>query len=69
MRKTDKKIHSPGKEELGKTLDSELGEENAKALLQDLAMAFAKHELVRKPNVCKMALRYMSFVIMGWNSV
>ena len=64
-----KNIPSPEKEELGRVLDSELGEKNAKALLQDLAMVFAKHGLVRRPNVCKAALRYMSFVIVGWNSV
>ena len=67
--KMEKNIPSPEKEELGKKLDSELGEEVAKALLQDLAMVFAKHGLVRRPDVCKSALRYMSFVIVGWNSV
>lgn len=57
------------KEKLGRELDLTLGESNAKSLLQDLAMVFAKHGLVRQPNVCESALRYMVFVTKGWNSV
>lgn len=64
-----KNIPSPEKEELGRMLDSALGQEGSKALLQDLAMVFARHGIVRNPEICKAALRYMSFVIVGWNSV
>ena len=65
----EKKIPTSEKSELGRMLDSALGQEEAKALLQDLAMVFARHGLVRNSSVCRAALRYMSFVVSGWNSV
>ena len=65
----EKNILNSEKSELGRVLDNALGQEGSKALLQDLAMVFARHGLVRNPEICKAALRYMSFVVSGWNSV
>lgn len=56
------------KEPLGKQIDALLGEDEAKAVLQDLASAIAKHDLVRSPETCELLFRYMIFVTQGWNS-
>lgn len=54
---------------LGKQIDLALGEDEAKSVLQDLAMVIAKHKLVHKPEICDLLFRYMAFITKGWNSV
>ena len=65
----ERQKESAVKSALGQKLDEILGEKLAKTLREDMAMVFAKHNLVQKPNICEMALRYMVFVTRGWNSV
>lgn len=60
---------SAEQEALGEELDGLLGPDEFKALGQDLALVFAKHKLTTNVETCCKALRYMSFVIAGWNCV
>lgn len=55
------------KETLGRELDAELGEDEAKELCQDIALVIANHKLTRRPELCEKVFRYMSGVVSGWN--
>lgn len=52
--------------ELEKQLNDVLGEEKTKAVMQDLALVIAKHNLVKSPEICKMLFDYMVIVTEGW---
>jgi len=65
----DSKKKSAEQAALGNELDNLLGPGEFKALGEDLAFVIAKHKLTREPEICEKILRYMSFVIFGWNSV
>lgn len=52
--------------ELEKQLNNVLGEEKTKAVMQDLALVIAKHNLVKSPEICKMLFDYMVVVTEGW---
>lgn len=54
-------------EKLGLELDTALGPEKAKEVLQDLALVIGKHGLVKEPEICEKIFSYMSFVVWGWN--
>lgn len=54
-------------EKLGLELDTALGPEKAKEVLQDLAMVIGKHDLVKEPEICEKLFCYMSFVAWDWN--
>ena len=62
-------LEASAKSELGKELDEAIGPDEFKALGQDLALVIAKHKLTRNPKICEKVFRYMSFVILGWNSL
>ena len=53
---------------LGEQIDSILGKDEAKSVLQDLALVIAKHDLVQKPEICDLLFRYMVFVTKGWTN-
>lgn len=52
---------------LGADLDAALGQDESKALFQDLALVIADHKLTRNPELCEKVFRYMSYVVFGWN--
>ena len=54
-------------EKLGMELDTALGPEKTKEVLQDLAAVIGKHNLVKEPEICEALFSYMSFVTKGWN--
>lgn len=55
------------KEKLLDEIESELGEEEAKRIIEDIAQLLAQHELTRNPALCDKLFRYMSAVVSGWN--
>lgn len=57
------------KEKLLDEIESELGEEEAKRIIEDIAQLLAQHELTRNPALCDKLFRYMSAVVSGWNSL
>lgn len=50
-------------------IESELGEEEARKTIEDIAQLLAQHELTRNPALCDKLFRYMSAVVSGWNSL
>lgn len=62
-------LETSAKSELGKELDEAIGPDEFKALGEDLALVIAKHKLTRNPKICEKVFRYMSFVILDWNSL
>lgn len=52
---------------LGFELDAILGQDECKALCQDIALVLANHKLTRQPELCEKVFRYMSGVVFGWN--
>jgi len=60
------KERSTKKIALGEQIDLALGKDEAKSVLQDLAMVIAEHNLVHKPEVCELLFRYMTFVTKSW---
>ncbi len=57
------------KEKLLDEIESELGEEEARRIVEDIAQLLARHELTRNPALCDKLFRYMSAVVSGWNSL
>ena len=57
------------KEKLLDEIESELGEEEARKTIEDIAQLLAQHELTRNPALCDKLFRYMSAVVSGWNSL
>ena len=55
------------KEKLLDEIESELGEEEAKRIIEDIAQLLAQHELTRNPALCDKLFSYMSAVVSGWN--
>ncbi len=56
------------KKKLLNEIESELGEEEAKRIIEDIAQLLAQHELTRNPALCDKLFRYMSAVVSGWDS-
>ena len=56
------------KEKLLDEIERELGEEEAKRIVEDIAQLLAQHELTRNPALCDKLFRYMSAVGSGWDS-
>lgn len=55
------------KEKMLDEIESELGEEEARRIIEDIAQLLAQHELTRNPALCDKLFRYMSAVVSGWN--
>ena len=56
-------------EKLLNEIESELGEEEARKTIEDIAQLLAQHGLTRNPALCDKLFRYMSAVVSGWNSL
>lgn len=48
-------------------IETDLGAERTKHVIEDLALVIAQNELTRSPELCRKIFRYMSEVVTGWN--
>ena len=53
--------------EVERLLVETLGEPKLKKVCEDLAEVIRKHELNKKPVICRYLFSYMSEVVSGWN--
>lgn len=48
-------------------IETDLGAERTKLIVEGLALVIAQNGLTRSPELCRKIFRYMSEVVTGWN--
>lgn len=48
-------------------IETDLGAERTKLIVEGLALVIAQNGLTRSPELCEKIFRYMSEVVTGWN--